>query len=113
MIARFIYWLINPKFKGKATTTAISRSYHRFLSEKREEEKVLFKNRNCINGEFFKVTGAGDIYIGENCYTSCGKRHVYYGGVLGRNEAIRMAQYILERTKNLTETEQEEVERYF
>lgn len=69
----------------------------------------------------FDVKGAGRIILGSGCHSACGRaigfsfgvswgRHGVVGGVLGRTEAKKMAEYILGKLKDETMTESEEWE---
>ena len=72
---------------------------------------------------YFKVPGAGDIFMSKECHTHTGSAcgfsfgvewgiHGFSGGVLGRNEAKRMAEFILQKCSEVRETEEEELIRY-
>lgn len=73
--------------------------------------------------EKFEVVGAGDIIISVNANSHCGHRagfsfgvswgrHGGVGGVLPRMEAIRLAEFILERCADLPLTEWQQVEEF-
>ena len=74
-----------------------------------------------INDDYmhFDVHGAGTIEISDNCHVFCGGvvgfhfgvewgRHGYAGGVLGRDEAKRMAEYILNKCSEVNESMSDE-----
>ena len=74
-----------------------------------------------INEDYmhFDVPGAGKIELGDNCHTSTGfvvgfsfgvewGRHGYAGGVLGRDEAKRIAEYILNKCSEVNESMSDE-----
>lgn len=71
---------------------------------------------------FFDVPGAGQIMISESVHYSCGNvigfdfgvewgGHGFCGGVIGRAEAKRLANFIMDKCSSVTETEQEERDR--
>lgn len=76
--------------------------------------------------DHFKVESAGEIEIGHGIHSMTGMavgfhfgvswgRYGYAGGVLGRSEAKRLAEYILEQLnkETITETEEQEAERIY
>lgn len=78
------------------------------------------------NYNHFNVEAAGEIEIGSGIHSMTGRavgfhfgvswgRYGYAGGILGRSEAKRLAEYILEQLnkENITETEEEEAERRY
>jgi hypothetical protein len=86
-----------------------------------EHDDLLRRQEPNLTGEKFEVPGAGWIEISKDPHNhtvdragfgfgvSWG-RHGYVGGVLGRMEAIRLAEYILEKCADLPLTERQEVE---
>lgn len=117
-LLHLIFNAINPE--GKITW--LSCSYHRWetLRQRRQNEK--FRNNNNVPSLYFEVPGAGDICMSESCHHSTGQvvgfnfgtewgRYGYCGGVLGREEAKRMAEFILQKCSETTETMQQEIER--
>ena len=71
---------------------------------------------------YFEVPGAGKIQISDHCHCLISSavgfsfgvewtKHKYVGGVLGRDEALRMANYIIETCKEAPETMEEELKR--
>lgn len=69
---------------------------------------LLKRQEAHIFGEKFEVPGAGFIHISNRIGFTCGNangfdfgvswgRHGYVGGVLDRREAIRLAEFILEK----------------
>ena len=77
-----------------------------------------------INDDYmhFDVPGAGKIELGDNCHSCTGRvvgfnfgvewgRYGYAGGVLGRDEAKRMAEYILNKCNEVDESMTDEYNR--
>ena len=118
-ILHFVFSLINPDMK----VTWLSMQYHRWESDRQAKRNKIYKEDAKANGYvFFEVPGAGDICISESPHHSTGKvigfgigiswaRYGYVGGVLGRDEAKRMAEFILQKCSECAETMQEEVEK--
>lgn len=76
-----------------------------------------------IDEEKFEIVGAGEIAISTDANHFCGDRagfsfraswakYPYAGGVIPRMEAIRLAEYILERCADLPLTERQQVEEF-
>lgn len=76
---------------------------------------------NKDNSRYFEVKGAGNIQISESCHNSIGGAVGFsfavewgdnglVGGVIGRIEAIKMAEFILEKCSTITVSEQEELD---
>ena len=113
-----IFNLIKPEEK----TTKLSCAYHRFENERIKNDNSNFRERNTPPSVYFEVPGAGDICISESCHHLTGGvigfsfgvewgKYGYTGGVLGRDEAKRMAEFILQKCSETTETMQDELER--
>lgn len=73
-----------------------------------EHEDLLLRQETNFDGEKFEVQGAGFILISDSIGFLCGDangfdfgvswgRGGYIGGVLDRKEAIRLAEFILEK----------------
>ena len=113
-----IFRLIKPE----RTTTKLSCLYHRWENEIQQKENDDYKKRNNPSSVYFEVPGAGDIRISESCHHGTGGvmgfsfgvewgKYGYTGGVIGRDEAKRMAEFILQKCSETTETMQEEIDR--
>lgn len=117
-ILHFIFNLIEPERK----VTWLSSSFHRWRYARRKKDALNYRKYNDVPSKYFDVPGAGDICISENCHHSTGKvvgfsfgvewtSHPFSSGVLGRDEAVKMAEFILEKCSNVEETMDEERER--
>lgn len=119
-VLHFIFNLINPHWK----VTWLSMQYHRWENDRRKRDNDIYRKNASKDGEyiFFEVPGAGNICMSKSCHCSTGKvigflfgvewgRYGFIGGVLGRDEAKRMADFILEKCSETTETMQEEIEK--
>jgi hypothetical protein len=115
-ILHFVFNLIEPKNK----VTWLSSSFFRWRLDKQME--YVKNNRDTIKNEYFDVPGAGDIRLSESCHHSTGKvvgfgfgvewsDTPFIGGVLGRDEAKRLATFIIERCDETKETMYEEKKR--
>ena len=73
----------------------------------------------CEDAVLFSVPGAGYVAISQNAHNLTGQTvgfsfevswgsHGYVGGVMGRTQAIRMAEFILKTCEGITETELQE-----
>lgn len=91
------------------------RNVHTDFLGSREMDKTIY--------EYFEAPGAGHVELSKDCHCRCGGavgfhigvswgQYGYTGGVIGRTEAIRMANFILKHCEGVTETEQEEYARY-
>ena len=117
-LLHFIFSLIKPERK----VTWLSIAFSRWDSKRRKTNNYNYKKYNKIPSLYFEVPGAGDICISESCHHYTGKvvgfsfgvewgNHGYAGGVIGRDEAIRMANFIIAKCSKITETMDEERER--
>lgn len=120
-LLHIIFNLINPDHK----VTWLSQRYHRWehaRHDKRNREYIkLDTNEPSI---YFDVPGGGKIRMSENGHSVCGKavgfsfgvewgRYGYCGGVLGRDEAKRMAEFIIQKCSEIQEPMIEEYKRRF
>lgn len=94
-------------------------------NEEKEMEKYIEVNEDGsfrLISEQFEVQGAGEIEISKSPFSKTGTavgfsfgvswgRHGFCGGVLGRDEARRLANFILETVNAVPESEQDEMER--
>jgi len=117
-VLHFIFNLIEPKRK----VTWLSSSFFRWKYARRKKDALNYRKQNNIPSKYFDVLGAGDICISESCHHSTGQvvgfsfgvewsSHPFCGGVLGRDEAVKMAEFILEKCGEVKETMKEEKER--
>lgn len=76
------------------------------------------------DGQFFEVEGAGKLWFSPNAHALCANavgfaigvswtNHPYIGGVIGRTEAKRLAEFILAKCAECPETEEEERQRQY
>lgn len=113
-ILNFIFEQISPDYK----VTWLSRQFSRFEKKRRKSKNEI--HRRCLEKDslFFDVKGAGDIAISESCFHCCGGvvgfafsvewgQYGFVGGVIGRDEAKRMAEFILQKCSETTETMEE------
>ena len=114
-LLHFLFNQINPRTK----VTWLSRQYHIWESNRQELQNRMYRNNINIPMIYFDVPGAGDICISEDCHHSTGKvvgfsfgvewgRYGFSGGVIGRDEAKRMAEFILSKCNEVSETMEEE-----
>jgi hypothetical protein len=117
-LLHLIFNSINPNIK----VTWLSQRYHRWESSRIKRQNDNYRKNNNVPSIYFEVPGAGDICMSESCHHSTGQvvgfsfgvewgRHGFCGGVIGRDEAKRMAEFILQKCAETTETMQEERER--
>jgi hypothetical protein len=117
-LLHLIFNAINPD--GKVTW--ISQRYHRWERSRMKRQNENYRKNNNVPSIYFEVSGAGDICMSESCHDSTGQvigfsfgvewgRYGFFGGVIGRDEAKRMAEFILQKCAETTETMQEERER--
>lgn len=96
--------------------------YHRWEHDRQKKDNNQYRMNASDEYLFFEVPGAGDICISKNCHHSTGEvvgfgfgvewgRYGFCGGVLGREEAKRLAEFIITECSTTTETMQEERER--
>lgn len=116
-LLHFIFNQINPNCK----VTWLSMKYHRWESQRRKNRNLCFKNdTDRYPSLYFDVPGAGEICISESCHHYTGKvagfsfgvewgLYGFSGGVLGRDEAKRMAEFILSKCSEVSETMEEEL----
>lgn len=73
----------------------------------------------CSDDIIFTVNGAGYVAIGSNAHNRCGQaigfgfgvswgQHGYVGGVIGREQAKRLAAHIIQACEGITESELDE-----
>jgi hypothetical protein len=116
-ILHFIFNLIEPKRK----VTWLSSNFYRWRLYRRKNDAKNYRKYNNIPSKYFDVSGAGDICISESCHHHTGQvvgfsfgvewsSNPFFGGVLGRDEAVKMAEFILEKCSEVKETMQEEKE---
>lgn len=99
----------------------LSIRYHKWKYARQKEW-----NKQWVEGAedttYFHVPGAGYISISNDCHHMTGKvvgfslgaewgTHGYAGGVLGRDEAVRLANFLLLKCSEVTETMEEEREK--
>jgi hypothetical protein len=99
-----IFKLLKPENK----VTKLSSSFSRWESCKHRKKVLRYEADNGDSHEYFKVYGAGNIAISKSSNYQCRVngfafgvswgRHQYAGGVLGKEEAIRLALFILENS---------------
>lgn len=117
-LLHFIFNAINPDRK----VTWLSQRYHRWESLRMKRRNDNYRKNNNATSIYFEVHGAGDVYMSKSCHHSTGQvvgfsfgvewgRYGFCGGVIGRDEAKRMAEFILQKCSETTETMQEEKER--
>ena len=113
-LLHLIFNAINPDTK----VTWLSVRYHRWERSRMEKKNQNYIKNNNVQSLYFKVNGAGDICMSERCnhLAGCGLgfsfdvewgRHGFVGGVIGIDEAKRMAEFILQKCAETTETIQE------
>lgn len=121
-LLHIIFNLINPDNK----VTWLSQRYHRWESNRHERRNRQYL-KNCDTHEpslYFDVPGAGKIRMSEDCHSACGYvvgfsfgvewgRYGFCGGVIGRDEAKRMAEFILKKCSETQEPMKEEYSRRF
>lgn len=106
--------LIFNAFEPEGNTTWLSRSFSRWRTKKRDMQNARYLERHSDSSKCFKVAGAGDICIGNSCSDSTGRvvgfsfgvewgQYGFIGGVLGRDEAKRMAEFILKKCAEASE----------
>lgn len=110
-LLHLIFDAINPDKK----VTWISQRYHRWESSRMKKRNDNYRKNNFIPSLYFEVTGAGDVRMSESCHHSTGQvvgfsfgvewgKHGFTGGVIGRDEAKKMAEFILQKCSETTET---------
>jgi len=111
----FLFNLIEPP----RANTWLSRRF--FYWKQKKHERLIWAFKMNFDGRYFDVPGAGLIAISEDCHRTTGKVagfsfgvewgvYGFCGGVLGRDEAKKLAEFILEKCAN-TEPMEEEVAR--
>ena len=114
-LLHFIFNLIKPERK----VTWLSRSFSVWDHNRRKTNNFNYKKHNISPSLYFDVPGAGDIRISESCHLSTGNvvgfsfgvewgNNGYVGGVLGRDEAKRLAEFINAKCSETNETMSEE-----
>lgn len=117
-LLHLIFNAIEPERK----TTWLSQRFSRWKSERHDRRNAQYRKYTDVPSVYFEVPGAGDICMSESCHHSTGQvvgfsfgaewgRYGFCGGVMGRDEAKRMAEFILQKCAETTETMQEERER--
>jgi hypothetical protein len=113
-----IFNAINPHKKSNW----LSRRYHLWLYERQKEDNEKFRLLEKDKSVYFNVSGAGDIRISRDCHNWTGKvvgfsfgvewgSRGFTGGVLGRDEAKRMAEFILTKCSDVNENMEDERQR--
>lgn len=122
-LTELLFNLINPDTtKGTTGVNELSMRYHWWLSDRKKALNEKAKNNDGGRFLYFDVPGAGEIQIGKDCHSRTGNvvgfsfavswdSGGFLGGVLGRSDAKRLAEYILQKCSEVTETEQEELDR--
>ncbi len=112
----FLFNLIEPP----RANTWLSRRF--FYWKQKKHQRLIRAFKMNFDGRYFDVPGAGLIAISEDCHRTTGKVagfsfgvewgvYGFCGGVLGRDEAKKLAEFILEKCSEVSETMEEEVAR--
>lgn len=111
--------LIFKALKPEQKTTWLSRRFSRWEIERHDKGNAQYLKTNTRPSVYFKVPGAGNICMSESCHHTTGRVvgfsfgvewgiHGYCSGVIGRDEAKRMAEFILQKCAETAETMREE-----
>lgn len=112
-----LHWLFN-KIEPKGRNNWLSVQFARWKYGNLETRNVMFE-QNVKGLRFFEAAGAGKISLSESAHHHCGgvvgfqvgvswSEDGYLGGVLGRSEAKKMAEFILEKCKEIDISEDDE-----
>lgn len=98
----FIFNLLEPEHK----VTKLSSSFSRWKHLRHYKQILKYETKNSDSREYFKVRGAGNIAISKSSDYQCGVigfnfgvswgRYQYTGGVLSKEDAKRLALFILD-----------------
>lgn len=103
---------------GESNINWLSMQYARYKSKKLDDYNRRYKE-SAKEEHLFEVPGAGEIMVSEHCNSRCGQAigfsigvswgtHGFCGGVIGRDEAQRLSNYLLKKISECPETETEE-----
>jgi hypothetical protein len=117
-LLHFIFEKINPSNK----VTWLSVQYHKWEYERRDRRISNFRKNINFPINYYNIAGAGDICVSQNCDHVTGKvvgfsfgvewsNHPFHGGVLGRDEAEKLAKFILLKCAEKTESMDDEYKR--
>lgn len=108
---------------GESGINWLSKRFSRYQSDVIDKFNDKYVQNTIHESEFFECRGAGNLEFGTNPHCRCGNavgfhigvswgRYGYGGGVIGRDNAKRLAELILQKISECQETEDEERARY-
>lgn len=108
---------------GERKINWLSIKFSRYQEKKRAKEATQFIDDNIKDYVFFYVSGAGHLAFSKNSHHICEQQvgfhfgvswgnYPFMGGVLGRDEAKKMADFILENISKCDKSESEEYKQF-